>query len=79
MAKELKLDKCNACDGSGHWQINEPLQLGICSRCNGTGKDRIVQILPGPNSMVNLIALTANGLTFIYVSNPYKSGWEKYC
>ena len=49
------MGKCAACDGSGLHQLNEPLKVNICTRCHGTGKDRVVQIMSG------LHVLTANG------------------
>jgi hypothetical protein len=75
MPDELKLDNCVVCNGGGCWQINEPLQVGICMRCHGTGKDRVVQIIDSPMCDSSIIALTANGLSFIHY---YKLGWKKF-
>jgi len=56
------LDNCEACNGAGIFQINEPLQSSICIRCHGTGKDRIVQIFDtGSVSDCPIVGLTANG------------------
>ncbi len=56
------LGPCDACAGSGMFQINEPLTRGICIRCHGTGKDRIVSIVYDEFASI-LIVLTANGNT----------------
>lgn len=79
--KTLELENCSACRGSGVWQINEPLLVGLCNRCHGVGKDRVVQIVDCGRGFHKV--LTANGNIYQTISklndrrDDYEYVWQE--